>query len=88
MYSPILRDDRRALREDEPSTLKLLYILAHCVAAHPDCIADGGIARMTLIRLAVLYVEQITVDGNCSCRQSKLVDTIRQRKIIFRGFSM
>ena len=66
LYSPILRDDRRALCEDEPSTLKLLYILAHGVAAHPDCIADGRVARMTLISFAVLYVKQITVDGNCS----------------------
>ncbi len=88
LYSTVLRDDRSAFCKDELPTFKLLHILAHCVATHPNCIADGCVACMTLIRLAVLYVEQITVDGNCSCRQSKLVDTIRQRKIIFCRFSM
>ena len=67
---------------------KLLHILAHSVAAHPDCIADGRVARVTLISFAVLYVKQITVDGNRSSRKPKLIDYIRQRKIIFCGFAM
>ena len=54
-YSPVLRDDRCALCEDEPTPFKLLHILVHCVAAHPDCIADGCIACMALIRLTVFY---------------------------------
>ena len=66
LYSTVLSDDRCAFCEDEPSALKLLHILAHSVAAHTDCIADGRVARVTLIRLAVLYVKQITVDGNRS----------------------
>lgn len=86
--SAISSGNRRALCEDEPTAFKLLHILAHGVAAHTDCIADGGIACVALIRLAVFYVEQITVDDDCSRRQPKLVDTIRQRKIIFRRFAM
>ena len=82
LYSTVLRDDRSAFCKDEPATLKLLHILAHSVAAHPDCVADSGIACMTLISFTVLYVKQITVDGNRSSRQPKLIDYIRQRKII------
>ena len=67
---------------------KLLHILAHGVAAHPDCVADGGVACVALISFAVLYVEQIPIDDDRSCRQPKLIDTIRQRKIIFCGFAM
>lgn len=85
MCARVSSDDRCALCEDEPTPFKFLYVLTHCIAAHPDSIADGGIACVTLISFAVFYVEQITVDGNRSSRQSKLVDTIRQRKIIFRG---
>ena len=66
LYSPVLRDDRRSLCKYESATLKLLHVLAHSVAAHPDCVADGGIACVTLIRLAVFYVEQITVDDDRS----------------------
>ena len=88
MYSSILRDDRRAFCKDEPAAFKFLHVLTHGVAAHPDCIAYGCIACVTLIRLAVFYVEQIPIDGNRSSREPKLVDTIRQRKIIFRGFAM
>ena len=88
LYSSISSDDCRALCEDEPTLFKLLHVLTHGVAAHTDCIADGGIACVALIRLAVFYVEQITVDDDCSRRQPKLVDTIRQREIIFCGFAM
>ena len=88
LRTSILSDDCRALCEDEPSAFKLLHVLTHSVAAHPNCIAYGCIACVTLIRLTVFYVKQITVDGNCSSRQPKLVDTIRQRKIIFCGFAM
>ena len=58
LYSTVLRDDRRALCEDESTMFKLLHILAHGVAAHPDCVADGGVACVALIRLAVLYVSR------------------------------
>ena len=88
MCAPVSSDDRCALCEDEPTPFKLLHIFAHSVSAQPDRVADGGIACMTLISFAVLYVKQITVDGNRSSRQPKLIDYIRQRKIIFRGFSM
>ena len=86
--SAISSDNRRALCEYEPTLFKLLHVLTHGVAAHPDCIADGRVACVALISFAVLYVEQITVDDDRSCRQPKLVDTIRQREIIFREFSM
>ena len=88
LYSTVLSDDRCAFCKDELPTFKLLHILAHCVATHPNCIADGCVACMTLIRLTVFYVEQITVDDDRSRRQPKLVDTIRQRKIIFHWFGM
>ena len=68
LYSTVLRDDRRAFCKDELPTFKLLHILAHCVATHPNCIADGCVACVTLIRLAVLYVEQIPIDDDRSCR--------------------
>ena len=67
LYSTVLRDDRSAFCKDEPTLFKLLHVLTHGIAAHPDRIADGGIACMTLIRLAVLYVEQITIDDDRSC---------------------
>ena len=66
LRTPVSSDDRCALCEDEPPTYKLLHVLTHRVATHPNCVAYGCIACMTLIRLAVFYVEQITVDGNCS----------------------
>ena len=65
--SAVSSDDRRAFCKDELPTFKLLHKLAHCVATHPNCIADGCVACMTLIRLAVLYVEQITIDDDRSC---------------------
>ena len=68
LRAPVSSDDRRAFCEDEPSMFKLLHILAHSVAAHPNCIADGRVARVALISFAVLYVKQITVDGNRSSR--------------------
>ena len=64
LYSSILSDDCRALCEDKYSPFKLLHILAYGIAAHTDCVADGCVACMTLIRLAVFYVEKITVDSN------------------------
>ena len=63
LRTPVSSDDRCALCEDEPPTYKLLHVLTHRVATHPNCVAYGCIACMTLIRLAVFYVEQITVSS-------------------------
>ena len=61
-HTAVLCDDRARLCADEPLFFKTGYVLPHCIFAQPHRLADGAVARMTLIGHAILAAEKKIID--------------------------
>ena len=76
-------DDAGGFDSDKSFAGKFKDVLLYCVRTHTNCLPNGLVAGIALIRFAVLAVEQVRVDGDFSGTQIKTEDFVWQRKIVF-----
>ena len=79
----VLQRDGRGLRRDELLVAEALHTLPYGVLRELHRLADGRVARVALVRDAVLAAHQVAVDRDLSRRQVQREDLIRQREIVF-----
>ena len=80
--SSILRLDLGWFCVDKPFPFKALNIFFHCVFAHAGRTSYRTVAWMTLKCLSIFAVHKIGIDYYFTCRQVKIEDGFRQRKVI------
>ena len=83
----ISRGNDRRFRCDHPSFLQPCHIFSDRVLCHTNCIANGFIAWVALVRLSVLAEKQIAVNCNLTGMQFQLEHFVGNKKTIFDRIS-
>ena len=61
-------DDAGGFDGDKSFVCKCEDVLLNCVCTHANCLSNGFVTGIALIRYAVFAVEQVRVDSNLSGR--------------------
>ena len=83
----ILCGNRGRLGADETFLLQTEYVLAHRVLAHLHRLADGAVAGMALVGVAVLAPKQVGVDRNFFGVQVETEDFVGHFEIALVGIA-
>ena len=86
-HTAVLRGDGAGLSADESLFLQSGHILPHGVFAQLHRPADGTVAGMTLVGVAVLTPEQVGVDRNFFGVQIKTEDLVGHFEIALVGIA-